>query len=52
MVLTLTNEEVSLVIGALDTLGTVLADCGHEWTDGERAVYEEAMKILGVKEPE
>jgi hypothetical protein len=40
----MTNEEIQLVIGALDTLGTALSDHGHVWTDGERAIYEEAIE--------
>lgn len=33
----------SLIIGALDTLGTALTNHGHVWTDGERTIYEQAM---------
>jgi hypothetical protein len=40
------QEQIDLVVGALDTLGVALADHGHEWTDGERAIYEESVKIL------
>jgi hypothetical protein len=36
----------SLVLGALDSLGVALAEHGHEWTTGERAIYEEAVGIL------
>lgn len=42
----MTNEEITLVVGALDSLGVILAEKGHEWTEGERAIYEEAIKIL------
>ena len=41
------NEiNVGLIVGALDSLGVALAEHGHEWTDGERAIYEEAVKTL------
>jgi hypothetical protein len=42
----LSDEEITLVTGALDSLGVALADHGHQWTDGERAIYEEAIKSL------
>lgn len=45
----LTEETRSFLVGALDTLGTALATHNHTWTDGERAIYEEAQKLLGVK---
>lgn len=31
---------------ALDMLGGALADHGHQWTDGERSAYEDAMAEL------
>jgi hypothetical protein len=40
------SEHIDLVVGALDSLGVALADHGHEWTDGERAIYEESIKTL------
>jgi hypothetical protein len=36
----------SLVLGALDSLGVALTNHNHQWTDGERAIYEEAAGIL------
>jgi len=42
----LDNMELALVRGALDTLGTTLADKGHTWTEGERAIYEQAVEAL------
>lgn len=50
--MTLNNEEAQLVLGALDSLGVALADHEHQWSDGERAIYEEAQKVLGAKDPE
>jgi hypothetical protein len=43
----LTQEDANLVLGALDTLGSLITELGHTWSDGERAIYEEAIKILG-----
>lgn len=48
----LSSDEVMLVLGALDSLGVALADHEHQWSDGERAIYEEARKVLGAKDPE
>ena len=42
----LDNMELALVRGALDTLGTSLADKSHTWTEGERAIYEQAIEAL------
>ena len=42
--------EKQIVIGALDTLGLALTDHSHEWTNGERAIYEEAIAALGIRE--
>ena len=42
----LDNMELALVRGALDTLGTTLADKGHTWTEGERAIFEQAVEML------
>lgn len=44
-------EEKQLILGALDSLAVALADHHHVWTDGERAIYEEASQLLGA-EPE
>ena len=32
-----------LIVGALDTLAVALTEHGHIWTDGERAIYEQAI---------
>lgn len=42
----MTTEEIDLVVGALDSLGIIAADHKHQWSEGERAIYEEAIKIL------
>lgn len=42
----LTAEELSMIRGALDSLGVVLADYDHTWTEGEKEIYEQAIKIL------
>lgn len=46
----LTEEQRQNVLGALDSLGTVLAKYGHTWTDGERAIYE--LAVAAVTKPE
>lgn len=46
------NEEAQLVLGALDSLGVALADHEHQWSDGERAIYEEARRVMGANDPE
>ena len=38
--------DLFLVQGALDSLGIALADRSHQWTDGERAIYEEATDVI------
>lgn len=48
---TLQKEEIDLVLGALDSLAMSLTNYGHAWSDGERAIYEEATLVLGVERP-
>jgi hypothetical protein len=38
----ISESERRIILGALDSLGVALADHGHEWTVGERTIYEEA----------
>lgn len=40
------KREASIVRMALDALGLALAEHGHKWTDLERALYDEATKLL------
>lgn len=48
----MTVDEARLVLGALDTLAVSLTDKTHEWTEGERAIYEQATAIVAdVIEP-
>lgn len=42
----LTAEELSMIRGALDSLGVVLTDYEHTWTEGEKEIYEQAIKLL------
>ncbi len=44
------RENIALVIGALDSLGLALANHDHQWTEGERAIYDLAIEILIVSE--
>jgi hypothetical protein len=39
----------SLILGALDSLALALADYNHVWTEGERAIYDEARELLGAE---
>jgi hypothetical protein len=42
----ISEADRQIVIGALDSLGVALAEHGHEWSTGERTIYEEAIKLL------
>lgn len=42
-----TPDEVATVQGALDSLASALTQHGHQWTEGERAIYEDACTLLG-----
>jgi hypothetical protein len=45
----MTEGDCQIVIGALDSLGVALTDKKHQWTEGERAIYEKAIEIaLGI----
>lgn len=39
-------ENVALIKGCLDSLGVALSEHSHKWTEGERAIYEQAMELL------
>lgn len=40
------DPDREVILGALNTLGTALADHGHQWTEGEREIYEHALRLL------
>jgi hypothetical protein len=42
----ISESDRQLVLGALDSLMVTLADYDHEWTVGERTIYDETLKIL------
>ena len=42
----ISESDRQLILGALDSLGVSLADHDHEWTVGERTIYEEAINLL------
>jgi hypothetical protein len=42
----ISGSDRQLVLGALDSLTVTPADYDHEWTVGERTIYDEALKIL------
>lgn len=47
----ISEADRQIVIGALDSLGVALAEHGHEWSTGERTIYEEAIKLLTASSP-
>ncbi len=38
--------DIYLVEGALNSLGVALTDYDHQWSNGERTIYEQAIEIL------
>ena len=42
----ISESDRQLVLGALDSLAVTLAHYDHEWTVGERTIYDGALKIL------
>lgn len=40
------REQLPTVLGALDTCAVLLADYDHQWTEGERVIYEQAVEII------
>jgi hypothetical protein len=40
------DYDKSLVLGALDSLACLLTKYNHQWTEGERAIYEQSVAIL------
>lgn len=45
------EQDIDLIIGALDSLAVALADHGHKWTEGEREIYERSLSILLGQRP-
>ena len=39
-------DDARLVIGALDSLGAALAEHYHQWSVGEREIYEQSVTLL------
>lgn len=44
----ISDEDRDIIVGALDTIGLALVDHDHTWTEGERTIYEQACRILGI----
>ena len=42
---TLDDYQLGTVRGALDSLGVALTSHGHQWTEGEREIYEQAVSL-------
>src|SRR6266498_2048872 len=47
----ISEADRQIIVGALDSLGVSLADHDHEWTVGERTIYEEAINVLTASSP-
>lgn len=45
------EQDVEMIIGALDSLGVALAGHDHKWTDGEREIYERSISLLRGERP-
>lgn len=41
-------DDLRMCLGALDTLAAALSQHRHQWTAGERAIYEDAVNCLRV----
>ena len=42
-----TQKEITIIIKALDALGSALVKHGHKWSNKERFLYEQAVYSLG-----
>lgn len=42
----MSEEDKNIILGALDSLAVKLSDYSHVWTEGERCIYEEAIRII------
>jgi hypothetical protein len=49
MTITLNEIDAGIVQGALDTLGSALADHDHVWSEGEKTIFESATILLGTE---
>ena len=38
--------DLQMLLGAIDSLGVALVDHDHEWTVGEKEIYEQAAAML------
>jgi hypothetical protein len=44
MILSENNRQ--MILGALDSLGVALTNHDHQWTEGERTIYEMSVEAL------
>lgn len=42
----MTQEDAQLILGALDSLSIALTEYDHQWSDGEKEIYEQSVEIL------
>jgi len=47
----ISESDRQIIVWALDSLGVALADHDHNWTVGERTIYEEAINVLTASSP-
>src|SRR2546428_14092398 len=47
----ISEGDGQIIVGALDSLGVALAEHRHEWSVGERTIYEEAINVLTASSP-
>lgn len=45
----MTTLDKNLILGALDTLAVALTNHDHTFSEGERAIYEQARELLGAE---
>jgi len=43
------NIDIDKILLALDTMACALSDHNHEWTLGDRHIYEQVLIELGIK---
>ena len=44
--MTISEQDRLMVLGALDSLAVGLTEHEHQWTEGERTIYEMSVEAL------
>ncbi len=50
--MTLSEQNRLMILGALDSLGVALSEHGHEWSEGEKTIYEMSVEALKGGKPD